>query len=172
LADPQVAKYFNENFICTYQKVGTFRILNGQKVGGNVASYFCLWDGYVLHAVPGKVGADTLLSEARWVTDLRKSALMYATNLRTGAMDRRLYGTKVMLAHVERYHEETNTTSSEAWNNTPVSLPTSLPQGQSAQAQVDWALARSPMPQLNSLYPYVWRQILNERLSDLPVAKQ
>ena len=47
LANTQVADYLNENYICTFLKVGTFQIINGQKVGGNVASYFCLADGSV-----------------------------------------------------------------------------------------------------------------------------
>jgi hypothetical protein len=47
--------------------VGTFRIVNGQKQGGNVASYFCTPDGRVLHLIAGPVDGDTLIREARWV---------------------------------------------------------------------------------------------------------
>jgi hypothetical protein len=50
---------------------GTFQIINGQKVGGNVASYFCVWDGGVLHAVPGQVNAQKLLEEAHWAYSSR-----------------------------------------------------------------------------------------------------
>src|SRR5258707_516154 len=63
--DEKVAEFVNEHFIATYLKVGTFQIVNGQKQGGNVVSYFCLGDGAVLHAVPGSVNARTFLSEAR-----------------------------------------------------------------------------------------------------------
>ena len=49
LANPEVGKYLNEYFVSSFQKVGTFRIVNGQKQGGNVASYFCAPDGRVLH---------------------------------------------------------------------------------------------------------------------------
>ena len=87
LADPRVAKHLNDNFICTYMKVGAFKIINGQKVGGNVASYFCLWDGSVIHAVPGKVTADTLLTEARWAHDARKYARTRSTAMSTGDVD-------------------------------------------------------------------------------------
>ena len=48
LANPQVGKYLNEYFVSSFQKVGTFRIVGGQKQGGNVASYFCAPDGRVL----------------------------------------------------------------------------------------------------------------------------
>jgi len=46
-----------DNFESTYQKVGTFRVVNGVKQGGNVASYFCLSDGTVVHAVAGPLNA-------------------------------------------------------------------------------------------------------------------
>ncbi len=54
-----------DNFESTYQKVGTFRIVNGQKQGGNVASYFCLSDGTVIHAVAGPLNARQYLQELR-----------------------------------------------------------------------------------------------------------
>ena len=41
LADPAAGKYLNEYFVSSFQKVATFRIADGQKQGGNVASYFC-----------------------------------------------------------------------------------------------------------------------------------
>ena len=69
LANPEVGKYLNESFVCSFQKVATFRIVNGQKQGGNVASYFCAPDGRVLHVVAGPVDAPTLLREARWVVE-------------------------------------------------------------------------------------------------------
>jgi hypothetical protein len=83
LADPRVVDYFNETFVCTFLKVGKFEIINGQKVGGNVASYFCLPDGGVVHAVPGKTDADTILREANWAYETRKSALTLSTTLGT-----------------------------------------------------------------------------------------
>ena len=48
LANPEVGKYLNEYFASSYQKVATFKIVNGQKQGGNVAAYFCAPDGRVL----------------------------------------------------------------------------------------------------------------------------
>jgi hypothetical protein len=69
LANPEVGKYVNENFASSFQKVATFRIVGGQKQGGNVASYFCAPDGRVVHAVAGPVDAQTFLNEAKWVVE-------------------------------------------------------------------------------------------------------
>ena len=75
LANPELGKFINENFVSAFQKVGTFRIVGQQKQGGNVASYFCAQDGRVLHVVAGAVNAQTLLKEARWVVDTAKAAI-------------------------------------------------------------------------------------------------
>jgi hypothetical protein len=75
LANKEVGKFLNENFVSAFQKVGTFKIVNGQKQGGNVASYFCAPDGRVLHVVAGPVDAGTLLREARWVVEGTKKAM-------------------------------------------------------------------------------------------------
>ena len=52
-----------------FQKVGTFRISNGQKQGGNVASYFCTPDGQVLHLLAGQTG-DSVAEQAGAVDHL------------------------------------------------------------------------------------------------------
>lgn len=75
LANPEVGKFVNEYFCSSYQKVATFKIVNGQKQGGNVASYFCAPDGRVLHCVAGPVDAGAFLREAKWVVDLAKKAI-------------------------------------------------------------------------------------------------
>jgi hypothetical protein len=67
LADPKVGAYVNEHFCCAFQKVGTFRIVNKNKQGGNVATYFCAPDGRVLHGIAGPVDAATFLNEAKWI---------------------------------------------------------------------------------------------------------
>jgi hypothetical protein len=78
LANPEVGKFLNEHFISSFQKVATFKIVNGQKQGGNVASYFCAPDGRVLHCIAGPVDAATFLREARWVVDTTKKAMVEA----------------------------------------------------------------------------------------------
>lgn len=75
LANPEVGKYLNEYYCCAYQKVATFKIVSGQKQGGNVASYFCAPDGRVLHVVAGPVDAATLLNEAKWVVESTKKVI-------------------------------------------------------------------------------------------------
>jgi hypothetical protein len=75
LANAAVGKYLNENFVSSFQKVATFRIVNGAKQGGNVASYFCAPDGRVLHVVAGPVNAATLLKEAKWVVETARAAI-------------------------------------------------------------------------------------------------
>jgi hypothetical protein len=76
LANPEVGKYLNEYFVSSFQKVATFRIINGvQKQGGNVASYFCAPDGRVLHVIAGPVDAPTMLREAKWVVETTKKAM-------------------------------------------------------------------------------------------------
>jgi len=75
LANPEVGKYLNEYFCSSFQKVATFRIVAGQKQGGNVAAYFCAPDGRVLHVVAGPVNAATMLNEAKWVVESAKKAI-------------------------------------------------------------------------------------------------
>jgi len=60
LANAEVGRFLNEHFVSSFQKVATFKIVGGQKQGGNVASYFCAPDGRVLHAIAGPVDAATL----------------------------------------------------------------------------------------------------------------
>jgi len=75
LANKEVGKYLNEYFVCSFQKVATFKIVGRNKQGGNVASYFCAPDGRVLHVVAGPVNAATMLREAKWVVETTKSAI-------------------------------------------------------------------------------------------------
>src|SRR6476646_1539329 len=72
--DREVGRYLNRQFVSAYQKVGTFRINQGEKQGGNVAAYFCTPAGSVLHAIAGPVDADTFLREARWANDTYRLA--------------------------------------------------------------------------------------------------
>jgi hypothetical protein len=75
LANAEVGKYLNEYFVSSFQKVATFRIVRGQKQGGNVASYFCAPDGRVLHVLAGPVNAETMLRESKWVVETTKKAM-------------------------------------------------------------------------------------------------
>jgi hypothetical protein len=75
LANPEVGKFVNEYFVSSFQKVATFRIVGGQKQGGNVATYFCAPDGRVLHVIAGPVDAATMLREAKWVVEKAKQGM-------------------------------------------------------------------------------------------------
>lgn len=75
LANKEVGTYINEHFVSSFQKVATFRIVGGQKQGGNVAAYFCAPDGRVLHIVAGPVDAETMLHEAKWVVETARKAI-------------------------------------------------------------------------------------------------
>jgi len=80
LANKEVGKYVNEYFVASFQKVATFRIVNKQKQGGNVAAYFCAPDGRVLHTVAGPVGADVFLNEMRWTVETTQAAIKDSKN--------------------------------------------------------------------------------------------
>jgi hypothetical protein len=173
LANNKVAELVNEHFIATYLKVGTFRIVNGQKQGGNVASYFCLPDGSVLHAVPGPVNSQKFLNEARWALETRKSALTLSTRLATGEVDQGRYHALVRHAHEERFAAEQN-----PWmppgrgKNAHQNVTRQFPANASQQGQVHWLLANDTLAPIDVIYPIVWEQILREQLSGLPVAQR
>jgi hypothetical protein len=100
LADKKVGEYLNEYFVSSFQKVATFKIVNGQKQGGNVAAYFCAPDGRVLHLVAGPVNAATMLNEAKWVVETTKQAMKEAKN--DGATFKAIF----RKAHAERLRTE------------------------------------------------------------------
>jgi len=75
LANKEVGKYANKYFVASFQKVATFKIVNKQKQGGNVAAYFCAPDGRVLHAVAGPVAPQVFLAEMKWVVETAESAI-------------------------------------------------------------------------------------------------
>lgn len=162
-----MAAYINDNFVSTYLKVGKFQIIGGQKVGGNVASYFCLEDGAVVHALAGPTNAGTLKNEARWALDIRKSAKTVSTSRISGDVNWKRFASHIRHAHAERFHDRINTVLGDR-NRIPVSMPLRA----SKEAQTHWLLAKQPLAQLDVIYPVVWERILNERLSALPVARR
>ncbi len=101
LTDPKLGAYLNENFCSSFQKVGTFKIVNGAKQGGNVASYFCAPDGRVLHCVAGPVDAATMLREAKWVVESVRAANKEAKG------DGGKFKTYFRKAHAEKLRAET-----------------------------------------------------------------
>lgn len=101
LANPQVGKYVNEYFACSFQKVATFKIVGKAKQGGNVATYFCAPDGRVLHCIPGPVDANTMLREAKWVVDTAEKAIKDSKG------DGAKFKVAIRKAHAEKLRSET-----------------------------------------------------------------
>jgi hypothetical protein len=172
LANDEVGDYLNSHFVASYQKVGTFQVLHGEKNGGNVASYFCLPDGSVLHAIAGPVDAATFLREARWVVDTRKLAMTESRS------DFRKYRAFFRKAHADRLRQEhhvdvnlkqlpdtfelasfTNQATDKRGRRRPLGL----------QGQIHWLLTTDPLVKIEEVYPTVFEKILGEKLSTLPV---
>jgi hypothetical protein len=156
LANDEVGNYLNQHFTASFQKVGTFKVVNGQKQGGNVASYFCTPDGRVLDALAGPVNADTLLREARWVVETNKLA-----ELASQGDDARLrdFWQK---AHADRLRQ-----------NHGVDLGSvgdlqGLP-ALNLQGRVHLLLAAVPLVRIEQCYRVVFERILNEQVSTAPV---
>ncbi len=174
LADEKVGEYLNENFVSTYQKVGTFQIVDGRKQGGNVASYFCTEDGRVLHAIAGPVDAKTLLREARWVIDTRKMARVESKG------DLRRFAGVFQKAHLDRLVEE------QGLRPRGLAMPPGTPvdamatavlasagrKGASNEAKVHLLLCNMPLVRLDDIYAVVWEKVLNEKVSTAPVAQK
>lgn len=165
-----------DNFESTYQKVGTFRLVNGKKQGGNVATYFCLADGTVVHAVAGPVDAQQFLQEARWAVDLRKLAITEAGG------DVTRYRASIRKGHLERLASEGGLSLPPNTLPRIAAGPPLVPQAAlirqpvaqrtGQQGQVNILLAYYPLPKLEHLYPIVFEQVLKEKLSTLPVQTQ
>jgi hypothetical protein len=196
LANPQVGEYVNEHFASAFLKVGTFTIANGNKQGGNVATYFCLPDGSVLNAIAGPVDAQTMLREARWAVETRKLALFEAQG------DSKRYKEFFRKAHGERVQQY----GGDAWRHgrnqgmivvapntrTPAVQVDAFPDpadaaatarfqmqlarqanawGLDNQGKVQLILSYYPLVKIEQVYKYVFERILNERVSTLPVVQ-
>jgi hypothetical protein len=171
LTDSQVGKYMNTHFVSSYQKISNFRINGNKKQGGNVASYFCMPDGTVLHAVAGKVDADEFLREARWAVESWKLAQLVAPDLFRGqALFRKL--------HTDRLRQDYHLDVSKLLLSPTGSLKTLTPQinrGKGKhrkldnQGKVHLLLAANPLPRLDQIYTTVFVEILNQRISTAPV---
>lgn len=135
-----------------------------------MASYFCLEDGTVVHAVAGPLDASSFLKEAKWALDVQRLALNDVSK------DMARYRAVIRKAHLERLAEQ-------GFKPQPNSLPrifagpptpTNNPLRKAAgglnrQGQVHLLLAHAPLPRLSDLYPIVFEEILNEKTSTLPV---
>jgi hypothetical protein len=165
-----VGNYLNTFFISSYQKVGTFRVANGQKQGGNVASYFCLPDGQVLQVLAGPVDAITMLQEARWVVETWKLALLEKKE------DKRQLLAFFAWAHADRLRQEHGLTLSQdhqVRNASTVDLTNFLDQSASRklsrQGRIHLLLACTSPLKIEQIYGLVFEKILGETISTSPV---
>ena len=139
--------------------MGTFQVVDGRKVGGNVASYFCTADGRVLHAIAGPVDAATLLREAKWVLDIHQKAKQVG---KEGEAD---YTKVVRQAHAERLNGggDKRAKSAETRRARSAANPQAL------AAAIHRLLADHALEDIEKVYPKVWEGILKEKRSDEPV---
>jgi hypothetical protein len=166
-----VGNYLNTFFISSYQKVGTFRVANGRKQGGNVASYFCLPDGQALHVLAGPVDATTMLQEARWVVETWKLALLEKKE------DPHQLSAFFAKAHADRLRQEHGLTLAEDHplrNTSTVDLKNFLDrsanQRLSRQGRIHLLLACTSPLKIEQIYGLVFEKILGETISTSPVA--
>ena len=187
LANEEVGKYLNDHFVSSFQKVSSFRIVNGQKQGGNVATYFCLPNGKVIHAIAGPVSAETFLTEAKWVVDLQNMASLDAPN------NYNKYVAFIRHAHTLRVQKELGFGEGAALSKAASGggcggcagagfsgVPTGFNRGYtpmpnyralSTQGKVNLMFAQRPLPGLDQIYKYVFTNILGQQISTLPVEK-
>jgi len=157
-----------DHFVASFQKVGAFRIVNGQKQGGNVASYFTTPDGAVLHVVAGPVDAKVLLREARWAVETHKLAL---TESGGDLMRQRLTFRRAHFDRLQREH-------GGEWR-----MPRATPNVAvevfamhelrkykiDQQGQIHLLLTAYPLAKTELIYRTVFETILRERVSTNPV---
>jgi hypothetical protein len=158
LSNAEAGKYLNDNFIATYQKVGTFTINEGQKQGGNVASYFCTPEGRVLHAIVGPVNGEVLLREARWVAEASKLATLGG---KKSEAQLRAFWRK---AHSERLQHEHHVDFAKLGR-----LQRRLHLNK--EGKVHLLLTTAPLPRLEQIYKLMFEKILNEKVSTAPVVQ-
>lgn len=175
----EVGDYVNKHFVSSYQKVATFTLNNGNKQGGNVASYFCTADGHVLHIVPGPVSGTKLLEEARWIVETWKLAQMLEVKQFAQAQ------TLFRKAHQDRLNKEFKVAVH------PQLLPALEPKsatgfispvvfklfkghhhGNDIHAKVHELLTAYPLPKVGRVYRLVFENLLNEKISTVPVVQK
>jgi hypothetical protein len=173
LADEKVGKYLNTHFVSSYQKVGTFRIANGQKQGGNVACYFCTPDGQVLHVIAGPVGADLFLREARWVIETHKLAVLEKRHRRHDLQEffRRAHAERLNYEFGVEYISPMPRTKSGSSTGPAALLAEPRYRDLPRQGLVHLLLAASGPCDIQQLYRVVFEKILGEKISTLPVAQ-
>jgi hypothetical protein len=185
LNQPQVGEFINRQFVSTYVKVGTFTLVNGQKQGGNVATYFCLEDGTVLHAIAGPVNANAFLNEARWIVNVHQRASLegrdspeqYKKIVREAHADRLDRDFGIARATINRLGETTAEGDGGFADKGPLTQAKMqmLKRQQNLwdnRGRVHLLAALFPMEKVETVYQYVFESILKEKISSLPVVEK
>jgi hypothetical protein len=159
LANEKVGDYVNTYFVSSYQKVGTFRVVDGEKQGGNVASYFCTPNGQVLHVVVGPVSAEVLLREARWAVEMHKLAVLECRNnvARRKAFFRRVHTLRLLREHNYDIRATAKRSQRPAL---------------AGQGKVHRVMALYPLLYIGQMYKHIFEKVLNERVSTAPVEER
>jgi hypothetical protein len=173
LTDEKVGRYLNRHFVSSYQKVGTFRIANGQKQGGNVAGYFCTPEGQVLHVIAGPVGAEVFLREARWVIETHKLAVLEKRHGRHDLQEffRRAHAERLNYEFGVEYISPTPRTGSGSSTVPAALLAEPRYRNLPRQGLVHLLLAACGPREIQRLYRVLFERILGEQISTLPVAQ-
>jgi hypothetical protein len=158
LAKDEVGKYLNDHFVSSFQKIATFRIADGQKQGGNVASYFCTPDNRVLHIIAGPVDAATMLRESRWVVEAHKLAVLES------ASDPTRFTELMRQAHADRLRRE---------HGFEVGAPDrrKARRALNNQGRVHLLLAAAPQVKVEQVYKLIFEKVLGEQVSTSPVVE-
>jgi hypothetical protein len=172
LTDPELGDYLSAHFVCAFQKISSFKIVNGRKVGGNVASYFLTADGRVMHCVVGPVSAEFLLAEAQWAVETRSKALEQARGLNTAL------ATNFRKAHADRLKQEHDYDFDFRRSKENVSLAASMAvafdkSGKATrlnrQGRTHVILAAHPLTPIDQIYGVIFERVLHQKISNLPV---
>ena len=164
-----MGKYVNEYFVSSFQKVATFKIVNGNKQGGNVAAYFCAPDGRVLHCVAGPVDAATFLREARWTVETAKACIGQSKG--NGAKFKEL----VRKAHAEKLRKELGVVVEAVTYDPPDTadekdnLTYRDPTGRPLAPTLPPPPLDGPDVTIERVYGTVFENVLGEKISTKPV---
>lgn len=184
LANRQVGDYVNRHFVSTYVKVGTFQLVQGQKQGGNVATYFCLADGSVLHAIAGPVDANTFLYETRWIVAVHQRASLEGRDnparfqqvVRDAHADRLQRDHRLARHTFQRLPEAGGEDDGRFAGEGPLTSAKKRilyhHRDLDPQGHVHVLLTLFTMEKVEAVYTYVFQSILNEKVSSLPVVEK
>lgn len=171
MSHPAVGEYLNRHYVSAFQKIATFRKIGAAKLGGNVAGYFCMADGEVLHILPGPIDPHTFLREARWANETY--GLAQLENPKAPDQLRAFF----RKAHLDRLQQDYRVRVPvgrlpQQANVSPRAVGELLDQNAqlNPMGRVHLLMAVAPLARIEHVYQPVFEKILNEKISTNPVA--